>query len=176
MSAKSAKRPAPTRAEVLQEFARVGREHSDATVLFHGVMASLLDLHATDYKTLGILERLGPMSAGEIASQSGLASASVTNLLDRLERKGFVRRVRDTADRRRILVEPVRDRLTAAQERFASTRRSLARLVEQYSTEDLAVITDFLARNAERLRVETRKLEDPRLSTAAATRRSDPGE
>jgi DNA-binding MarR family transcriptional regulator len=101
------------------------------------------------------------VSAGEIASHSGLASASVTNLLDRLERKGFVRRVRDVADRRRVLVEPVMDRLTAGRERFASTRRSLARLVEQYSTRDLAVITDFLARNAERLRAETRKLEDP---------------
>jgi DNA-binding MarR family transcriptional regulator len=160
MSAVPARKPAPTRAEVLEAFARVGREHSDATVLFHGVMASLLDLHPTDYKTLGILERLGPMSAGEIATHSGLASASVTNLLDRLERKGFVRRVRDSTDRRRVLVEPVRDRLTAAGERFASTRRSLARLVEQYSTRDLAVITDFLARNAERLRAETTKLED----------------
>jgi DNA-binding MarR family transcriptional regulator len=161
VSAVSGRRPTPTRAEVLEEFARVGREHSDATVLFHGVMANLLDLHPTDYKTLGILERLGPMSAGEIASHSGLATASVTNLLDRLERKGFVRRVRDVTDRRRVLVEPVMDRLTAGRERFASTRRSLARLVEQYSTRDLAVITDFLARNAERLRAETRKLEDP---------------
>src|SRR5204863_2167293 len=112
MSAVPGRRRAPGRAEVLEEFGRVGREHSDATVLFHGVMAGLLDLHPTDYKTLGILERLGPMSAGEIASHSGLASASVTNLLDRLERKGFVRRVRDAADRRRVLAEPVMDRLT----------------------------------------------------------------
>jgi DNA-binding MarR family transcriptional regulator len=150
----------PTRAEVLQEFSRVGREHSDATVLFHAVMASLLDLHPTDYKTLGILERLGPMSAGEIATHSGLATASVTNLLDRLERKGFVRRVRDTRDRRRVLAEPVMDRLTAGRKLFDSTRRSLAQLVEEYSTRDLAVITDFLARNTERLRAETRKLEE----------------
>ena len=151
-----------TREQVLEEFARVGREHSDATVLFHSKMASLLDLHPTDYKTLGILERLGPMSAGEIAAHSGLATASVTNLLDRLERKGFVRRVRDTEDRRRVLVEPVMDRIAAGRKWFASTRRSLARLVEQYSDRDLAVITDFLARNAERLRDETRKLEEPR--------------
>jgi DNA-binding MarR family transcriptional regulator len=100
------------------------------------------------------------MSAGEIASHSGLATASVTNLLDRLEQKGFVRRVRDTEDRRRVLVEPIMDRLSGARNRFASTRRSLARLVERYSDRDLAVITDFLARNAERLRAETQKLEE----------------
>jgi DNA-binding MarR family transcriptional regulator len=155
----ASKRRGATRAEIIEEFSRVGREHSDATVLFHATMASLLDLHPTDYKALGILERLGPMSAGEIARNSGLATASVTNLIDRLERKGFVRRVRDTTDRRRVLVAPLVDRVTAARKRFASTHRSLARLVERYSDRDLAVITDFLARNAERLRAETGKLE-----------------
>ncbi|MGH7674500.1 MAG: MarR family winged helix-turn-helix transcriptional regulator [Gemmatimonadales bacterium] len=155
----SGKRQVPTRAEIMEEFSRAGRENSDATVLFHSTMASLLDLHPTDYKTLGMLERLGPMSAGELASHSGLATASVTNLLDRLEHKGFVRRVRDTADRRRVLAEPIRSRGAAARTLFASSRRSLASLVERYSTRDLAAITDFLARNAERLRAETGKLE-----------------
>src|SRR5690606_11278709 len=101
------------------ELARVGRENSDATVLFHATMASLLDLHPTDYKTLGLLERLGPLSAGEIARHAGLAPASVTNLVDRLEHRGFVRRVHDTADRRRVLVVPVMDRVEGARGRFA---------------------------------------------------------
>lgn len=136
----------------------MGRENSDATVLFHSLLAGVMDLHPTDYKTLGILERLGPMSAGEIARLSGLATASATNLIDRLERKGFVRRARDSADRRRVLVEPVRDRVAASRELFASTRKSLALLFERYSSRDLAVIADFLGRNAERLREETRRL------------------
>src|SRR5688572_22283048 len=80
---------AMSRREILDDLARVGREHSDATVLFHASIASLLDLHPTDYKVLGILERLGPLSASEIARRSGLANASVTNLIDRLEQKGF---------------------------------------------------------------------------------------
>ncbi|MBW4635980.1 MAG: MarR family transcriptional regulator [Iphinoe sp. HA4291-MV1] len=167
----TSKRRVPTRAEIVEEFSRVGREHSDATVLFHATMANLLDLHPTDYKALGIIERLGPISAGEIARHSGLATASVTNLIDRLEHKGFVRRIRDTVDRRRVLVEPIVDRVTAARKRFASTRESLAHLVEQYSDEELAVITDFLARNAERLRTETSKLESdtiPCLSSESA--------
>lgn len=68
-------------------------------MLFHSTIAGLLDLHPTDYKVLGILERSGPMSAGEIARHAGLAAASVTNLIDRLDQKGFVRRVADPADR-----------------------------------------------------------------------------
>lgn len=137
----------------------MGREHSDATVLFHATMAGLLDLHPTDYKTLGLLERSGPLSAGEIARHAGLAPASVTDLLDRLERRGFIRRVRDPADRRRVLAEPAMDRVEAARGRFASTRRSLAELFDRYSEAELAVIADFLGRNAARLREETRKLE-----------------
>jgi DNA-binding MarR family transcriptional regulator len=152
------RKPSDRRHEILDELARVGREHSDATVLFHATVASLLDLHPTDYKVLGILERCGAMSAGAIARASGLATASVTDLIDRLERKGFVRRAPDSADRRRVMVEPAVDRLTAGRDLFASTRRSLARLFEQYSDRDLGVIADFLQRNAERLRVETTKL------------------
>ena len=153
------KKQVPTRQEILQELSQVGREHSDATVLFHATMASLLDLHPTDYKALSMVERLGAMSAGEIAQHSGLAAASVTNLIDRLERKGFVRRVPDPQDRRRVMVEPVMDRVMTARGLFASTQRSLTQLYKHYSDQDLAVIVDFLKRNAERLRVETRKLD-----------------
>jgi DNA-binding MarR family transcriptional regulator len=154
----STTKPHLSRREVLDELARVGREHSDATVLFHASIASLLDLHPTDYKVLGILERSGAVSAGEVAQRSGLANASVTNLIDRLVHKGFVRRVADPTDRRRVMVEAVADRLTDARSLFASTRRSLAQLFDRYSDRDLSVIADFLRHNAERLRAETSKL------------------
>ena len=147
-----------SRDEILDELARVGRDHSDATVLFHANVAGMLDLHPTDYKVLGILVRSGPLSAGVIARLSGLAPASVTNLIDRLEQKGFARRVADPADRRRVMVEAVGERLTSARSLLASTRRSLAQLYDRYSERDLAVIADFLQHNAERLRAETSKL------------------
>lgn len=150
------------RADLLGTLESVGREHSDATVLFHATVARLLDLNPTDYKTLGVLERLGPLSAGEIARHTGLATASVTNLVDRLEDKGFVRRVHDREDRRRVVVEPVAERVAEARRLFTSTRQSLARLYDDYSDQDLAVIADFLARNAERLRAETKKLDRAR--------------
>jgi DNA-binding MarR family transcriptional regulator len=146
------------RKRILAELARVGRENSDATVLFHATVATQLGLHPTDYKALGILERLGAMSAGDIARQSGLATASVTNLIDRLEEKGFVQRVRDDKDRRRVVVEPVRDRIGGGRALFASTIESLAQLFKSYSDRELVVIADFLGRNGDRLREETRKL------------------
>jgi DNA-binding MarR family transcriptional regulator len=138
---------------LLDELRRVGREHSDATVLFHASVAARLGLHPTDYKALGVLDRLGPMSAGDLARRTGLAAASVTNLVDRLEAKGFVRREADSSDRRRVLLYAVIDKLAAA-DAFSSTKASLATLWDRYSYQELAVIADFLAANTERLRAE----------------------
>jgi DNA-binding MarR family transcriptional regulator len=146
------------REELLERLAQVGREHSDATVLFHTALARLLDLNPTDYKTMSLLERLGPLSAGELARHTGLASASVTDLIDRLERKGFVRRTSDPADRRRVVIAPIAARLAEARRHFESPARSLAALYRDYGTGELAVIAKFLSRNAERLRAETAKL------------------
>jgi DNA-binding MarR family transcriptional regulator len=158
VSAARPPRRATPRDKILDRLAKVGREHSDATVLFHSTIAEMMGLHPTDYKVLGILDRAGPMTAGQIARASGLATASVTNLIDRLERKGFARRTRDHADRRRVVVEPAGDRVAAAARLFASTRRSLATLFAQFSDRELTIIADFLERNAERLRVETERV------------------
>ncbi|MGB3942715.1 MAG: MarR family transcriptional regulator [Candidatus Manganitrophaceae bacterium] len=152
-------KPRPARTELLAKLAGVGRQHSDATVFFHATLARMLDLNPTDYKTMSVLERLGPMSAGEIARHTGLATASVTNLLDRLDDKGWVRRIDDPADRRRVMVTPVSEKVAEARRLFLSTRQSLARLYEQYSDRDLAVIAHFLESNAERLHTETVKLD-----------------
>lgn len=153
MSARTSKRAA-----VLSDLARVGREHSDATVLFHSTVAGLLDLHPTDYKVLGILESRGSMSAGEIARATGLAPASVTELIERLVRKGFVKRARDAQDARKVLVVPDARRAAEGRQLFASPGRSLARLWERYDDEQLVTIADFLSANTERLRRETAKL------------------
>src|SRR5262249_37287290 len=62
--------------------------------MFHGAVAARFRLTATDLKTLDILQRQGTRSAGELAAHTGLATPSVTALIDRLEAKGLIRRVR----------------------------------------------------------------------------------
>jgi DNA-binding MarR family transcriptional regulator len=148
------------RQALLDELKSAGRDHSDATVLFHHAISRRLGLEGSDGKTMSLLERDGPMSAGEIARRTGLATASVTNLIDRLEEKGFVRRTRDSQDRRTIIVEPTEEGVAAFTPFFTSTRAGVTRLWASYSDDELAVILDFLRRNAERLREETGKLAE----------------
>jgi DNA-binding MarR family transcriptional regulator len=99
-----------------------------------------------------------PLSAGDIARRTGLATASVTALVDRLERRGFAARRPDPTDRRRVLVEATADGVARFTPYFAGRRESLARLYAPYTVSELAVILDFLKRSTERLRDDTARL------------------
>jgi DNA-binding MarR family transcriptional regulator len=135
-----------------------GRENSAATVMLHTAVAARWGLTATDTKTIDTLMRLGRVTAGEVATYTGLATASVTSLIDRLEKKGLVRRVRDPHDRRRVMVEPVRERLAGGETVFGSIRQGFANLLERYSEEQLETILDFMQHSSKRAREITAAL------------------
>ena len=136
----------PDRDELLTAVIQASRENSTIAVFFHTAIAEQVGLGATDEKTLFILQRYGSLTAGEIAQHTGLTTASVTNLIDRLERKGFVQRVRDSADRRRVIVQPNQARLAEFDRLFSSIQASFDTVLDIYSNAELAVIADFLTR------------------------------
>jgi DNA-binding MarR family transcriptional regulator len=138
------------REDLIDAVLAASRESSTLAVFFHASMAERVGLGATEEKTLSLLSRLGPLAAGEIASHTGLTTPSVTGLLDRLEQKGMVRRVRDPHDRRRVIVEPNQERLADLERVFSSLQESFRELLESYSDEHLATIADFLTRAARR--------------------------
>jgi DNA-binding MarR family transcriptional regulator len=157
------------RRELADQLFLAGREHSAATVMFHASLAGQRGLAATDTKTLDTLLRLGPLTAGELAQHTGLATASVTALIDRLERKGMVRRARDPQDRRRVIVEPVRKQSAADYALFTSIRRSYEGLLDRYTDEQLETILDFLRQSAATTRLVTANLERKHLRLGRAT-------
>ena len=69
------------------------------------VSADRIGINATDLNCLNLVALTGHMTAGDLARQTGLSTASITGVLDRLVEGGFVRRVRDPHDRRRVIVE-----------------------------------------------------------------------
>ena len=140
-----------SREEVLTGLAQASNVHSEAIVLFHSAIAQSMGLDPTAYKTLFLLRRLGPLSAGEIAKETGLATASVTDLIDRLVKKAYVSRGPHPRDRRRIVVTLIEDAVTATRPHFGVPNPSIAKLFEHYDIPQLEVIADFLKRNAQRL-------------------------
>ena len=147
------------RAELLEQLETAGRASSVATVMFHTAVAARQGLSASEEKALDLLERSGPLTAGELARQSGLAPASVTGLINRLEQKGFARRIQHPSDRRSILVEADVERMYArVAPLFAEWARSLQELYAGYSDEQLEVILHFLTEAARRQQEATARL------------------
>jgi DNA-binding MarR family transcriptional regulator len=127
---------------------RAGREQGQATIMFHAAVGASLGLGATDEKALDLLDRNGPMTPSEIGSQTGLAPASVTGLVGRLEAKGFVTRRPDPADARRVIVELRPDSAARAAPRFEDLRSRMVALFDAYDDDELIFIADLLTRIA----------------------------
>src|ERR1700721_3021431 len=96
MSSGSKESPAPDgdeRAALVDELQFLGEMSSTEAALFHYHAAAANGLGITDSKAISTLMQEGPMTAGEIAKRLGLTTGAVTNVIDRLVRAGFVRRV-----------------------------------------------------------------------------------
>jgi DNA-binding MarR family transcriptional regulator len=153
------------RDDLLTALQNFGREHSNAEVMFHSAISERMGISAVEEKTLDLLEREGPLTAGELAAHTGLAPASVTGLIDRLVAKGFVRRAPNTADRRRVNVEIDRDHVGTFAELFAELTDKFAALYERYSESELELILGYLQHSA---RILTE-------ATAGVTKSAAPG-
>jgi DNA-binding MarR family transcriptional regulator len=65
----------------------------------------VLGINRTDHRVLDVVDRLGPITASELAKEAGLGPAAMTASIDLLEDAGIAHRVRDSSDRRKVLVE-----------------------------------------------------------------------
>jgi DNA-binding MarR family transcriptional regulator len=153
--------PSPARAELVQTLDAAGRELSTAAVMFHTALAARQGLNATEEKSLDLLDRFGPLTAGEIGQRTGLAPASVTGLIDRLERKGFARRIKDPQDGRRVLVELDRGKAQAFLPLFSDFVGSLHELYARYSVEQLELLLGFLRELTRRQEAARVRLAEP---------------
>lgn len=151
-----------TKAALIQELIAEYRANSNQDNAFDALAADRLGISRTDLHCLDIVENRGRLTAGELASASGLTTGAVTAVVDRLERAGFARRVPDETDRRKVRVE-VTARHYAESEAIwrplmEDWQRTLAR---RWSADELRAITHFLrastelgVRHAERIRAE----------------------
>jgi DNA-binding MarR family transcriptional regulator len=108
-------------------------------------IADRFGLHRTDLRCLEIVARHGSISAGRLAAVAGLSTSAVTSVIDRMERAGRMRRVPDTADRRKVLVEVTELARREGRNAHAGLMEGTDRLLARYSHGELVLLDGFLA-------------------------------
>lgn len=102
-----------------------------------------------DLDCLEVITEHGPISPSGLARRVGVRLATMTGILDRLERGGWIVRSRDEVDRRGVLVRGLPDRQREICQLYGGMSRSLDEILEGYSDEQIDVIIDFLRRCTE---------------------------
>jgi len=141
---------------VIRSLRRVNLQGS----FFGQTVAIRFGLSESDVEALQVLVDTGAATAGRLSELMGLSSGAVTRVIDRLEQAGYVRRVPDPADRRRVIVELVPEKMAAVDATMARFGAKSASEIGRYSDAELAVINDFLTRMAEVTRDEANAMRD----------------
>lgn len=151
-----------TKAELIAELFAAVRENQLATDKMDDAAARGMGVNRTDARALDIVERLGPVTAGKLSLDAGLTSGAITAVVDRLVDKGYLRRVADPDDRRRVLIEKT-EKLDRVSKRFYGplAERSLP-LIDKFSNAELEAIVRFLKMGTELVERRAAELAEER--------------
>jgi len=146
MTHRETKKKTPPLKEIVARVDNHIRKMAAQTVVTSQIVAGHFGLHTTDLRVLDLIYMRGQVSAGELATATGLTSGSVTALIDRLETAGHVERHDDAADRRKVWVRSRPDAIEPIAAVFAPSQVRMFKLWSTFSASELEVIADFLTR------------------------------
>ena len=136
------------------------RELSVQLSLLNHRVGTHVQLNDVDLDCLDIINRHGPLSPTALARRAGLHPATITGILDRLERGGWMARDRDPSDRRAVAVRALRDRNAELMGLYAGMNASMDQICAGYTATELELLAGFLGRTATAGRTATDELAD----------------
>src|SRR5215831_5339998 len=127
------------------------REMGTQLSLLNHQVGARVDLKDVDLNCLDLIARYGPISPTALAKRAGLHPATVTGILDRLQRGGWVVRDRDpgATDRRSVAVRPLRERGADLYRLYSGMNTSLDEICGGYTDEELELLAGFLRRTTD---------------------------
>ena len=159
--------------QVFDELISEIRQSQSATDRFDSAVADALGLNRTDMRCIDAIERTGALTAGQLADVTGLTSGAMTTALDRLERAGFVQRVRDSKDRRRVLVTVTVKAHAIAGQFYAEHLEMSERLFQEHTTEELELVLGVTRRGRRFNEGRAAEVEAQNLRRGAGWARAD---
>ena len=150
--------PEPTRGRLTRAVKEALRDVGGELSRLNQSVGGRLDLKGTDLECLDLITRHGPLSPSALARRTGLHPATMTGVLDRLERGHWIARERDPADRRGVLLRVLRERGAEILRLYAGMNDALARICADYTPAELELIAGFLARATQAAQTATTDL------------------
>ena len=138
------------RSRLIAELDRENRRAGSLGGMHAKAIADRAGINGTDFECLDVLDWTGPIPAGELARRLGITSGAVTGVIDRLERGGWVHRLADPSDRRRVIVEIVPpseltgDRDRQMLEMFAPLQQEIGEVIDRFDDDQLTTIVEYM--------------------------------
>lgn len=153
-------------------------------MLFRQALTVRLGIGATEHLVLDLLIRHGGLAGSQLGGMTGLSSAAISELADRLQETGLLTRAPDPRDgRRRLLVatDTARDHIRSTLDDLGirDPHRVAVELLQGLRDADLDAVTIFLSRAADRAFRQARSLrlsqrEPSRWRSRGSTSRPSP--
>lgn len=136
-------------------------EWGHAISQLNALIAEQMGVTLSDLDCLDALVRHGPATGAVLAEHVNLTSGSVSRMIDRLEVAGCVNRVRDTGDRRRVLVEPTTGGLDRVRAYWAGLAAGTRDDLAEFTEAEIAVLLRFVQRARDTTTAEVTRLRTP---------------
>jgi DNA-binding MarR family transcriptional regulator len=133
--------------ELIAQVGQAVAEWQHAVQAFDEAAAAFLGTNLTDLRCLGTLYRDGPTTAGHLATVAGVTAGAVTAAIDRLQRLGYVQRLRDAPDRRQVRVELTPLLIKRFEQTWTPLTRDSQDALRQLTAPQLAMFRQVLDRN-----------------------------
>ena len=155
--------PAPLRRRLNRAIKESLRDLGTQLSQLNHSVGARLDLKATDLECLDLITRYGPLSPSTLARRAGLHPATMTGILDRLERGGWIDRSRDPSDRRGVVVEAARVRGAEILRLYlvdSGMNTAMDQICSEYEDKELELLAGFLRRTADASRTAAQRLTE----------------
>lgn len=119
------------------------RRLTRSTLMLQQMIAEKAGIYVTDAECIDYLKEMGPSTAGDLAKATRLTTGAITNVIDRLEKAGHVRRTAHPTDRRKILVALVAGKKSGMEIHYTSLANAVQKQLSSYTKKDLDLLIGY---------------------------------